>query len=269
MKFLSYITLTLTLLTSLSTLAGQDRGNGGGQIGLDFTQAAFRAIAALVKDRDQLPDDLKQIDIKLLNESVKNTRLEILQKFDRQVDLASGATIIPTETALNFPEQGLIKISEEKWDALAERPKFQIAIALHEYLGIVGLERNLYYLSAQLESFLSSELISNRLANLKPGVYSWAERDANRNMKLIKIGLNIQEIDLGAKALFGTISTEGDNNTWKGREVAIFCDDQLAQRCSGTWMRGKFQISIMNGGDRILYVDDSLIPRVLKMQLPK
>lgn len=122
--------LALLLLPNLSFAGGKAVGNGGDEIGLEFQNAAIRAV----------------------NEAVAYGLLESAQGVELRA-LSLSATILVTDNplgsvrgryeqesiAINIPEQTTVLVNRFRWQE-ATNDRLREGLALHEVLSLRGLE---------------------------------------------------------------------------------------------------------------------------------
>lgn len=157
MDFKSYILVLMVSVASISN-AGNSGGNGGEKVGLHFSQSAQIALRWIQEHDDlswvqELNQQLKPFTLgESLSASIMNTKIEAVRE---KLELNEQEKI-----AINYPEQKLIKVNIELWEASAKAD--QIAIAAHEHFGIIGVDDRTYRYSTQiLRNFTNERTVSD------------------------------------------------------------------------------------------------------------
>jgi hypothetical protein len=136
--------LTMVFLFSISTYAGNSVENGGDSVVQEFTNLARLAVKNLsgLKLAD---DDQKNLDkIKAGLESVQVSSQPTLFLDKKEVN------------AINVPSKMEITVSRHLWkDLKNEKIQDRIALVLHEYLDVIGLQDQHYALSNALMHVLT------------------------------------------------------------------------------------------------------------------
>lgn len=157
MDFKSYILVLMVSVASISN-AGNSGGNGGEKVGLHFSQSAQIALRWIQEHDDlswvqELNQQLKPFTLgESLSASIMNTKIEAVRE---KLELNEQEKI-----AINYPEQKLIKVNIELWEASAKAD--QIAIAAHEHFGVIGVDdRNYRYSTQILRNFTNERTVSD------------------------------------------------------------------------------------------------------------
>lgn len=137
----------LSLSSATAALPGHELGNGGDANELEFGMYAYAMYEILSENPALLPQVSRpEYRSRLMTASYSVTE-EIL--YDR------GAK---RRMALNFPERNAIRFNLADWRGLETRPELKIALALHELLGLLGVEVAEYDLSIQVRPYLDRAL---------------------------------------------------------------------------------------------------------------
>ena len=215
---------------------GTGATNGGNYVGMEFTKAALAAIEILVNYKDELPPPLQGIDVEALSRSISETRLQVRKNLCYQ-DSTTGD--VNCDAGRNLPSKKLIQISEEEWKKSYDNPQMQMALALHEYLGIMRVELNVYYLSAQFSRFVAGESFQDRFAYLQVDQVLLVEGltvegikkcDANKDYSQSIAGLKVGSVDRrNLTMVFSMINCLGRPI----RSYIVECDSLAANNCNG------------------------------------
>jgi hypothetical protein len=144
MNTLKAITVGIALLASFSALAeirpeeGNERGNGGDEFSKEFVRTAYDVYESLAKD------PIAGVDNRALLAAIQRTKVnsrESLVLRGNQVD------------AINYPDANdpRILISRSGWLRMKNAKHRRAFLALHEYLGIMGVDDSAYQVSIQLD----------------------------------------------------------------------------------------------------------------------
>lgn len=125
---------------------GNEHANGGDAVAQDFTTRGFQAIAAL-RARQPLP---VTIPLDRLEAAVRTTR--VISKETVTLPDANGRTV--ERDAINQASPAQITVNRRRWLAPTLTAVAKTKLALHEYLGVIGVERNTYEVSSVLAEFL-------------------------------------------------------------------------------------------------------------------
>lgn len=169
------IVLGLLILTSVSAKAvWRETGNGGDHKAQEFAANAKEATDILEKLNPPL---VKEEVIVKLREAMASTQIYSLESLCK-LDVITGKN--QCFDALNYPDAkpSRIEVSRTRW--LQMNRKDRLAIALHEFLGIIGIEKNTYQISAPFKDALDGSLEKtsanaqkielSRLENLATGI---------------------------------------------------------------------------------------------------
>lgn len=135
------------VLLSPQARAGRE-GNGGDGVALRFTMAGQKAIQAVLEDPNDYPE-LAKVNLKKTLDQAK-----ILITDQPLTVRANGVN--QSSVAINHPNQDLILINREAWNR--QSPQVQQGLALHEILGLLGIESTGRY--AVTQRFLMQEGLS-------------------------------------------------------------------------------------------------------------
>jgi hypothetical protein len=149
MSILKFLLLSLSL-TSFA-LAGNEGGHGGDPYAYEF-QMLGKALAKKLTSYEKNHSPI-----------LARWKLEA-NEFDATVDRVRVISKEPADMILNgeevdginFPDQNLIKVNRARWREanLQER----LTLSLHEYLGIIGIERDQYLASNDLLGMITEIL---------------------------------------------------------------------------------------------------------------
>lgn len=143
--YLYFITLIFSIFSSINVVAGNEGGHGGDTIALEF-----RLIGDIINQELSQLDDLK---LRKLNFS--KSEFEKAYKSVRVVSAPGYECKLNYEEvdAINFPEQSKIKVNSDRW--VQKNIEAKVRLVFHEYLGIIGAERDSFEVTNQLLEFLS------------------------------------------------------------------------------------------------------------------
>lgn len=159
MKYLIVIFLYFFSHSAVSFSSGGEVGNGGQETALSFTVYGLKALEVLQQHfmsgspgcSDALFQDLCKLDIPKLQSMVQTAKILAVPEL-KQVEEKTGSLIY--FVALNYPQDLRIIVSDSAWN----RPDFcdakKIPLALHEYLGLLGIEIQNYRYSSLLSTWL-------------------------------------------------------------------------------------------------------------------
>lgn len=158
MSFKRYFLALIVMGTSPISKAGNSGGNGGEKVGLHFTKSAQTALGWIQEHGDanwvqELNQQFKPSTLEEeLSLSIKSTKIEAVKE---KLELNGQEKI-----AINYPEQELIKVNIELWNESDKAE--QIAIAVHEHFGIIGVDDHNYRYSTQiLRNFNKERTVSD------------------------------------------------------------------------------------------------------------
>jgi len=136
--------LILVIFLSLNVWAGNSVGNGGDDVAQEFTTLARLAVKNLSAVKTSAADQKNIEKIQTALESVHVSSEKQLFLNGKEVD------------AINQPTKLEIAVSRSRWKELKdEKIQTRIALVLHEYLGVVGLDDQHYALSEKLMGYLT------------------------------------------------------------------------------------------------------------------
>lgn len=153
---MKYFILLIAICFSANTYAGNDGGSGGDAYGKEFEMLG-RSLLQTFQQNENHPV-LRKWNIKpSLFEMVINTT--VLRSADRSMVVLDGREV----DAIKNPDTRQILINEDRWRArtLLQR----IELVLHEYLGILGVERDQYQVTNELSDLVVQTY--NRVKNSK------------------------------------------------------------------------------------------------------
>ena len=126
-------------------------GNGGEAIALEFTKVALEGADYIHLQKKRLfnPDSiLAEVNLSQLLETIAKTRVFAVE---RKLCSRDSDTECPQEAgfvAKNYPRGHEIHVNLKRWEQLSSTDK--VRTALHEYFGIMGLERGNYRYSSRV-----------------------------------------------------------------------------------------------------------------------
>lgn len=136
--------LILVIFLSVDVWAGNSVGNGGDNVAQEFTNLARLAVKNLSAVEISVQDQKNLEKIKAGIESVHVSSEKQLFLNQKEVN------------AINRPSKLEIIVSRGRWKELkSEKVQTRVALVLHEYLGVMGLDDQQYALSEKLMSFLT------------------------------------------------------------------------------------------------------------------
>jgi hypothetical protein len=130
------ITMILGLCLPTMVLAAEGGHIGGG----DHKAQAFTKIARDAADQIAAKPGLVQIDLTAFRNAIDSTEVE----FTDDELVINGIS----KDAVNIRQQKKIRVNKSRWSSISARA--QSALAVHEYLGILGLEDLNYNISYKL-----------------------------------------------------------------------------------------------------------------------
>lgn len=133
------IIIFLMVFTQLAVAQIDRKGNGGNEVALDFLRSAKRVLAIYGGELKTFA----QLKNKNLGETLEKTKL-LVSSTPLTVELRG---INQEVTAVNFKRPSTILINEKRWLKIKE-DAVKEALALHELLSLVGVERTgVYFIS--------------------------------------------------------------------------------------------------------------------------
>lgn len=135
----------LILFTSSAFSTGPSVSGGGDAESLKFSMIANRAAMIIRDNQTQFPeikyevfiDAIKRIKIKITNEDL----------------MVNGEK----KDAINYPAESLIKVNRFAFRSLTSNSMLQIALVVHEYLGILAVDDSNYFISSRIGGILQKE----------------------------------------------------------------------------------------------------------------
>jgi hypothetical protein len=119
---------------------GADQGRGGGdQIGLEFTGLAHTIVDILEK---KTAGEFPEVRVSDFKKAIAQTKVIVLEK--------TYARGVETDASNNGVD--LIEVSRTRWKNSEYTLNKRLQIVFHEYLGILGLERDNYNISSRFLS---------------------------------------------------------------------------------------------------------------------
>jgi hypothetical protein len=150
----------VTALIQSTAMAGRI-SRGGDPTGLEFTQCASSAIAVVQKDTVAYPE-LKGVDLDTILDNA------IVLVTDDPLPVEKNG-VEQDSVAINYRAPETIVINRSRWDAIATL-QIKNAVALHEILGLAGIEDTGVYTISQrylnsLGTPCTTGVCSNEIAN--------------------------------------------------------------------------------------------------------
>lgn len=142
-----YLGWLLFVGTAALAASGHEEGNGGDTVAQDFALRGRQAYQALLKMK-AVPSEISLAE---LDRSIKYT-----QVISQETVSLPGPDGVPLERdAVNQPKANppTILVNRRRWNDPRMTELAKIRLALHEYLGILGIERNNYAVSNWIEGF--------------------------------------------------------------------------------------------------------------------
>ena len=146
--FILLVFSSLALAFQKPLRGGNSVGNGGDAMAAEFVQTARTALHYLdLKTSSQANlSFIIQSLARGLNETQVNSNDQLFLRGD-EVD------------AINFPELKKIVLSRKRWETYREKGlSVRSRLALHEYLGVIGLNDSHYQISSQLIESIRTDL---------------------------------------------------------------------------------------------------------------
>lgn len=130
-NFLAFLFVGI-LFSDLARAESKEVGNGGNEVGIEFLNSALTAIQIYGNFLAE-HNETKKVD--LLNLLKTADVLSVQHPLYVEKD-----GITQESTAVNFPKQNKILVNENRWKAISSEV-IREALALHELLGLVGIEK--------------------------------------------------------------------------------------------------------------------------------
>ncbi|HLE01704.1 MAG TPA: hypothetical protein VJB59_15690 [Bdellovibrionota bacterium] len=149
----------LVICTPCIALSGGEVGNGGQQVALDFVTHGFTAVGLIEREfhagstscKSGPYQDLCSLELERVRNAVRFAKVVSLPEVT-QIEPGSGRALL--YVALNFPQDQRILVSETEW----RKPELcyvrKLPLALHEYLGLMGIEIQNYRFSSLFAEWL-------------------------------------------------------------------------------------------------------------------
>jgi hypothetical protein len=146
--------LITSLALSASAHAGVRDGGGGDAAEVEFSNIGKQLVTML-----QAKGNVG-FDLTALKSAVDATQVSMLrhQLFDKGVE----------RDAMNYPTEKQIEVNRAYWIGLQAVPK--VELAFHEYLGIAGIEHDVYTISSNLVNVLGVDVITKMAAQALPNL---------------------------------------------------------------------------------------------------
>lgn len=214
--------------------ASGKEGNGGHPVALEFVQRALAVVQLIEEESDLLPADFARIPPTELREALSSAVVEVVNDNCVPQLLPDGSC----RAAINYPARKLIRVSAPAWAGTSG--DLQSALAFHEYLGLIGIEKSVYYISAQLTPYLSRD---NRFLFLRKQVYALDPQNDPKVYPQSYCDLEVTDSSAHDKEInLRFVSARGGVCPLHGRQFNARCDDLKASGCyvgglgySGLW----------------------------------
>jgi hypothetical protein len=150
------------LINEMMSGSGFGPGNGGNEYIFEVDSIVKKIIATVSANKETF----SEVDISLFEEEVKSIGVFFLNSFPNDLDrLLAGA---------NFSKERVILILKDSWEKMAYAKK--VAFIFHEYLGVLGLERENTFISSRILSLVTSE---KSLQSFNPSELKWLYSRSN------------------------------------------------------------------------------------------
>jgi hypothetical protein len=149
MKTLLIIMMLTSSFAFGRTEGGNEGGHGGDPYALEFSGIAKALGDKLVKEEERSVQAFDKWKFKAVafQKAAKNTRYASAESDDM---ILRGQEV----DAINFPDQGLIKVNRARWRELNFRARTQLV--LHEVFGILNVERDSFEASLDFKTFVAN-----------------------------------------------------------------------------------------------------------------
>lgn len=144
---------------NLQNFLGGREGNGGNEIAMNFTERAYEAIKQIKAQQSLLFQSNFAFDKINMEQLMKAVEVVDVFAVDYKLCANENDKNCPDEegfVAKNYPLMSEIHIDVDKWLKLSNEEK--TLVALHEYLGILGVEESNYHVSSDLLATSTDEL---------------------------------------------------------------------------------------------------------------
>ncbi len=205
----------LVIMTVENAKAGKETGNGGEEVEREFINAASSA-AQLVEGRMQ---EFPEVSVSTLYAAINGkNHASVYVKVIATDETVLGHDGYP-KIAINLPLQKRIKVNISKWRQLGNDKQAKMSLALHEYFGILGIERGHYQVSSRLFGTDIVELSKGRFGKIKHK-QTYHMNGGDLNSKTL-----YTEVDYANLKIY--LTTENGKNT-----LVAQCPTVDAQKCS-------------------------------------
>ncbi|OFZ49680.1 MAG: hypothetical protein A2381_05615 [Bdellovibrionales bacterium RIFOXYB1_FULL_37_110] len=146
LKTVCLIIFTQLFISSYSfAIPGSMDGGGGNAESLKFTMIANRALMIVQENQAKFPE----VSYSDFQNAIKKTKVKITNE----------ELILDGEKkeAINYPKESLIKVNRFAFRALTSNVLAQIALVVHEYLGILAIDDPNYHISSRIGGILESQ----------------------------------------------------------------------------------------------------------------
>lgn len=187
------------LINEMMSGSGFGPGNGGNDYIFEVDSIVKKIIATVSANEDTF----SEVDISQFEEEVKSIGVFFLNSFPNDLDrLLAGA---------NFSKERAILILKDSWEKMSYAKK--VAFIFHEYLGVLGLERENTFISSRILSLVTSE---KNIQSFNPLELRWLYSRSNADTFVHQFDFSIDKK--------GTITTRSgeDSFTWKINNNILF-----------------------------------------------
>lgn len=171
------------LLLSASLYAGDERGNGGDNIGIEFKNIASQAIAEM----QQYPKHFPKFDSANFLLALENAKIIIV---DIPLYVESHG-VIQDSVAKNVKYPDRILINRARWKALKDNAKMQKTIAVHELAGLLEIESTGVYTLSQI--YYQWNFASSIAAGTKSNIVKTSQQSSNFSIS-VKYAVPLAEV---------------------------------------------------------------------------
>ncbi|HAR41200.1 MAG TPA: hypothetical protein DCS07_00975 [Bdellovibrionales bacterium] len=150
-----FATAATVLIVSQPSLsfAGGDNSGGGDSAEVEFASIG-QGIATALRERNVVLD----FDLNAYQQAISTAQVNMVRHALYQNNTERDA--------LNYPSEKRIEVNRNHWVDL--RPVVKVQLAFHEYLGIAGIERDIYSVSRTLVTVLGVDELAKITASLAP-----------------------------------------------------------------------------------------------------
>lgn len=156
--------LTLKTRSALAVVLGCMLGNGlayaghGSSGGGDAAEVEFEGIGQGIVSAMKEKDRNLGFDVDALKRAVEATQVNMLRHRIVRENVERDAVNFPTETRID--------VNRNQWMTLD--PSSKVRLAFHEYLGIAGIETNVYSVSSRITTVLNNTEIARIVTGAAP-----------------------------------------------------------------------------------------------------